>query len=161
MPKRTTRNKPQKCRYQISVFDWFVEVNFNEYAYINPLYIDQFEERITMIMVGKLTSTDSKKCMKDMAAKVIIHPSDNWYRKNELREGLSAIGHMEIIRKGSGIENEDTLYFDVIVPTNSYDNMKDYLAYKSRAFVTISGTELFIRKGEIYYLGFTKHTEQP
>lgn len=161
MSRHRKRNQHQKCRYLVSVFDWFVDIDFNEYAYINPLGVDQFEERIKMIMEGKLTSTDSKKCMKDMAVKVIVHHSDIWYEKNRLREDLNFIGNMEIIQKRSGIENVDTLYVRVSVPTKSYENMKDYLAYKNKAFVTIIGKELFRRKGDIYYFGFTKHTEQP
>lgn len=160
MPRRTNRNKHQQYRYCVCVFDWFVDIDFNEYAYINPFDVDQFEERIKMIMLGKLISTDSKKCAKDMSAKVIIHPSDIWYRKNELRKDLSAIGDMEIIKAKSGIEKVDTLYFRISVPTKSYENMKDYIVYKGKALVTVVGTDLFRRKGNIYYLGFTEYTEQ-
>lgn len=161
MSRLIRRNEPEQFRYLVSVFDWFVDIDFNEYAYNNPFNVDQFEERIKMIMEGKITSTDSKKCMKNMSAKVIVHHSDIWYEKNMLREDLSVIGNMEIIKTRPGIEKEDTLYFRISAPTKSYENMKNYLAYKGKALVTIVGTDLFRRKGDIYYLGFTKHTEQP
>lgn len=131
---------------------------FYEYASFNQFDLSQFEERIKIIMEGRIFSTDSKKCKKNMPVKVIIHPSNIWYDKSQLRDVLSAIGDIEIIMAKSDIEDEDTLYCRISVPTKSCENMKDYLSYKGKASVNLVGPELFWRKGEIYYLGFRKQS---
>ena len=141
-------------RYDVSVKDWYVNIQFNDYVYLNLFDREEFEEYIYMVLEGRISSTMSKKCKKDMAAKVAIHSGDYWYDKSRLRDDVRTIGNMDIEKANLYTDKEDTLYFRVSVPTKSYENIKDYLIYKGKALISLVGTELYRRKGEIYYLGF-------
>jgi len=156
--RRGKRSYDNKYSYDVLVMDWHVNVSFNDYAYINLFDSEEFEERIIMILEGLVSATSSKKCKGEMAAKVIIHPSDFWYDKQMLRDDLHTIGNMEIRKADLYVEKGDTIYFRVSVPNKSYDNMKDYLTYKGGALVRLVGTELYRRKGDIFYIGFEKQT---
>lgn len=156
MSRRKKRNKEQRCRYEVSVIDWYVNVSFNDYAYFRSLDLEEFKERFYMVLEGRIISTMSKKCKRYMAAKVNIHSSDIWYNKHMLKEDLHTIGDMEIQKADACLYKEDTLCFWVSVPTKSYENMRDYLTYKGRALVSFIGTDLHWRKGEIYYIDFRK-----
>ena len=158
MSRRKRKNMDHQYSYEVSVMDWYVNVTFNEYAYCNLFDQEEFEERIYMVLEGRISSTMSKKCKKNMAAKVIIHPSDFWYDKHRLRDDLHRIGDMDIQKADSYSDKEDTIYFRVGVPTKAYENIKDYLIYKGKALINLVGTELYRRKGEIYYLGFGKQS---
>jgi hypothetical protein len=155
---RKRRNPKTQYRYEVAVRDWSVSVNFNDYAYVNLFDCGEFEERIFMILEGAISSTSSKKISNDMPAKVILHPSDFWYSDTRMPDDKHAIGDMEIIQKRSGIEKEDTLYFRLSIPTKSYENIRAYMSYRDRAVVTLVGTDLFRRKGEIYFLGFERES---
>lgn len=146
-------------RYEVSVMDWYVNVTFNDYAYINVFDREEFEESFYMVLEGRISSTMSKKCKKGMAAKVIIHSGDFWYDKHMLRDDVHTIGNMDIQKANPYTDKEDTLYFRVSVPTKSYENIKDYLTYKGKALISLVGTELHWRKGEIYYLSFGKQSD--
>ena len=159
MPRHKRRNENQKYRYFVSVFDWSVNVNFNDYAYINLFDCGEFEERIFMILEGSISSTSSKKIRNDMPAKVMLHLNDFWYSNIRNEDDTPAIGDMEIIQKRSGIEKEDTLYVRLSVPTKTYENIRAYMSCKDRALVTLVGTDLYWRKGEIYFLRFEKELE--
>lgn len=63
--KRRRRNYEHEYRYEVSVTDWHVNVSFNDYAYINVLDREEFEERFYMVLEGRISSTMSKKCKKD------------------------------------------------------------------------------------------------
>lgn len=158
MDGRKSRNPENNYIYEVSITDWYVNVSFNDYAYINLFDSGEFEERIYMVLEGRITSTMSKKCKKDMAGAVILHPSDFWYNKHGLREDMHTIGDMEIQKANSYSFKEDILYFRVGLPTKSYENIRDYMTYKGKALVTIVGTDLYYRKGDIYYLGFGKES---
>lgn len=112
-----------------------------------------------MILEGSISSTSSKKIRNDMPARVILHPSDFWYSNTRMPDDKHAIGNMEIIQKRLGIEKEDTLYFRLTIPTKSYENIRAYMSCKDRAMVTLVGTDLYRRKGEIYFLRFEKELE--
>ena|SRR3990167_3672587 len=156
MARRKRRNSKHQYRYDVSVMDWYVNVSFNDYAYINVLDREEFEERFYMVLEGRLISTTSKKCKRHMLAEVVIDSGDFWYNKHMLRKDVHTIGYMEIEKSNSYTHKEDTLYFRVSVPTKSYENIRDYLTYKGKALISLIGTELYWRKGEIYYLGFEK-----
>jgi len=157
MAKRRKINMDNHCRYEISVNDWSVSVSFNDYAYFN-ISEEEFEESIHMILEGSISSTTSKKCSKVSKARLIIYYGDFWYEKDRLKKDLHTIGHMEIQKSDPELDlvKEDILYFWLSIPTKSYENIKDYLIYKSKAQVTILGTELFRRKGDVYYFRFEK-----
>jgi len=159
MTRRKKRKTDQQCIYELSVDDWSVSVRFNDYAYINIFDRDEFEEDIYMVLKGHITpTTTSKKLKKIVASKVNIRSSVVWYDKQKLRDDLHIIGHSEIMRAETFDEKEDTLYFYVNIPTQSYDNIKDYLIYKGKAKVTIVGSELFRRRGEVRYMSFEKES---
>ena len=155
---RKRRNPKTQYRYEVAVRDWSVNVNFNDYAYVNLFDCGEFEERIFMILEGSISSTSSKKISNDMPAKVILHSSDFWYSDNRIPDDKHTIGDMEIIQKRSGIEKEDTLYVRLSVPTKSYENIRAYMSYKDRAVVTLVGTDFYWRKGEIYFLRFERES---
>jgi len=155
MAKRRRINYDKLFRYDVSINDWSVNVSFNDYTILNMTDGDPFEERISIDMDGRVISTSSKKCKQDMAARITIEPGDFWYRNDRTKDD-NTIGYLKIEKKDSEIFYEDTLYFWISLPTKSYENMKDYLTYKGSAQVGLIGTELFRRKGEIYYLGFGK-----
>jgi len=159
LARRKRRNMKHQYLYEVSVMDWYVHVTFNDYAYINLFDRGEFEESIYMVLEGRTSSTMSKKCKKAMMAKVIIHPGDFWYDKHRLRDDMHAIGHMDIQKANSYSDKEDTIYFRVSVPTKSYENIRDYLTYKGEGLVRLVGTELYWRKGEIYYLSFGKESD--
>lgn len=152
------RNSDNQYSYDVLVMDWHVNVSFNDYAYINLFDSEKFEERIFMVMEGWVASTSSKKCKKDLAARVIIQPSDFWYDKHILRDNLHTIGNMEIHSANLLLEQEMTIYFRASVPTKSYNSMMGYLTHKGKALVRLVGTELYRRKGEIYYIAFEKQS---
>lgn len=154
MVRRKGSNTKYQHRYEVSVMDWYVNVSFNDYAYINVLDREEFEESVYMVLEGRINSTTSKKCKRYMPALVSIHSSEIWYNKNMLREDMHTIGYVEIEKADSDMHKEDTIYFRVSVPTKSYENIRDYLTYKGKALISLIGTELYWRKGEIYYLGF-------
>lgn len=158
MSKRSSKRRKadNQYSYDVLVTDWHVDVSFNDFAYINLFDSEEFEERIIMVLEGHVTSTLSKKCKKDMTSKVFIHPSEIWYDKHLLREDLHTIGNMEIRKTDLCVEKEDVIYFRVSVPTKSYESIMGYLAHKGKAMVRLVGTELYRRKGDIYYLGFEK-----
>ena len=54
-----------------------------------------------MVLEGRISSTMSKKCKKDMAAEVIIHSNDFWYNRHSLRDDVHTIGDMEIQKANS------------------------------------------------------------
>lgn len=93
-----------------------------------------------------------------MPAKVMLHPSGFWYSDTRIPEDKHAIGDMEILKADSYSLKEDTVYFRTSLPTKSYENIRAYMSYKDRAVVTLVGTDLYWRKGEIYYLGFEKES---
>ena len=119
--------------YEISVEDWSVSVRFNDYCYISFPDTEEFEESISMILERRIISTSSKKLKKIVASKVNIRSSDVWYDKQRLRDDLHIIEHAQITRAETFDDKEDTLYFYVNVPTQSYENIKDYLIYKGKA----------------------------
>lgn len=94
-----------------------------------------------------------------MPAKVILHLNDFWYSNIRNEDDTHAIGDMEIIQKRSGIEKENTLYFRLSIPTKTYENIRAHMSCKDRAMVTLVGTDLYRRKGEIYFLRFEKELE--
>ena len=156
MTRRKRRNMKQRYRYEVSVLDWYVNVSFNDYAYSNVLDREEFEENFYMVLEGRISSTTSKKCKSYMSAEVIIHSGDFWYNKHMLRDDVHTIGNMEIEKANSYTYKVDTICFRVSVPTKSYENIWDYLTYKGKALISLVGTELYWRKGEIYYLDFGK-----
>lgn len=95
-----------------------------------------------------------------MAVSIILHPSDVWYNKQRLRDDIHAIGDMEILKAKSYSFKEDTIYFRVGVPTKSYENIREHMASKSKAVVTLVGTDIKWRRGDIYYLGFGKESDK-
>lgn len=118
-PKRKkNRNKEQRCRYEVSVLDWHVNVSFNDYAYFRSLDREEFKEHFYMAFEGRIISTMSKKCKIYMAAKVNIHSSDIWYNKHMLREYLHTIGNMEIQKADACLYKEDTIFLGVARPQN-------------------------------------------
>lgn len=156
MAWRKRRNSEHQYRYDVSVIDWHVNVSFNDYAYINVPDQKEFEESFYMVLEGRVISTTSKKCKRHMLAEVVIDPGDFWYNKHMLKKDVHTIGYMEIQRPSSYVCNEVKLYLRVSVPTKSYENIKDFMTYKGKALVSIIGTELHWRKGEIYALDFRK-----
>ena len=109
-----------------------------------------------MELTGRLISTTSKKCKDNMAASVDMKPSELWYQRDRLREDLHSIGSISIERSDSELYLEDTICFWISVPIKSYENMKDYLSFKGKAQITLVGTELSYRRGEIYSFEFGK-----
>jgi len=156
MVRQKGRNTKNRHRYVVSVMDWYVNVSFNDYDFIRLIDGEEFEESIYVVLEGRITSTTSKKCKRYMQAKVSIHSSDVWYNKEMLRDEQHTIGKMEIVKAYSCLEKEDTLYIRVSVPMKSYENIRDYLTYKGKALISLIGTELNWRKGEIYTLEFGK-----
>lgn len=156
--KRKRKKLEDLFNYEVSVYDWTVNVFFNEYAYMNIFNVEQFEEQYYMVLEGKVSSSTSKKCDKDMLAEVIIHPGEFWYDPNRIREGVDTIGYMSIEKKDSEIYKEDTILFRVIVPTKSYENIRSYLTYKGKAFIKLLGSDLYYRKGDIYYFEFKRES---
>lgn len=156
MARKKSRKSDFRCRYNLLVNDWDVRIHFNNEIYQRLFDDDEFVERIYMEMSGKLISTTSKKCNANIAATIDISPNDFWYQRDRLRDDLKFIGSMSVERADSEIYQEDTICFRVSVPTKSYENMKDYLSYKGNAYVTLYGTELFYRRGEVYSLEFGK-----
>ena len=158
LARRKRINKDHQYRYDVCVKDWYVNVQFNDYAYLNLFDREEYEEYIYMVLEGRISSTMSKKCKKDMPAKVVIHSGDFWYDKSRLRDDVHTIGNMDIQKANPYTDKEDALYFRVSVPTKSYENIRGYLTYKGKALISLVGTELYRRKGEIYYLGFGKES---
>jgi hypothetical protein len=159
MARRKRRNMKHQYRYEVSVMDWHANVTFNDYAYFNLFDREEFEETFCMVLEGRISSTMSKKCKEGMAAEVIIYSGDFWYDKHRLRDDVHTIGNMDIQKANSYSHKEDTLYFRVSIPTKSYENIRDFLTYKGKALISLVGTELHWRKGEIYYLDFGKQPD--
>jgi len=153
------RQDALQCRYSILIYDWHIKVIFNDYMYQKVFNSDEFEERINLELEGRVTSTTSKKCKDNMAARIIVESRDFSHAKNTHNEGLHAIGYVEIEKADSEFYMEDTLYVWFIVPKDSYENMKDYLAYKGNAMISLTGTELHYRKGKVYSLEFGKECD--
>lgn len=154
--KRRRRNYENEYRYEVSVRDWYVNVEFNDYAYINVIDRGEFEESFYIVLEGRVSSTMSKKCKKNMAAEVIIHPSDVWYNRQRIREDVHTIGDAQVQKADGNYYKEDVLFFRVSVPTKSYENIRDYMTYNGKATVLLAGTELHWRRGDIYYMSFGK-----
>lgn len=154
MERRKRSNPDHQFSYDVAVADWAVHISFNDYAYHNIFRYEKFQENISLVMKGRIESTLSKKCKEGLAARVIVWPGDYWYNPKEIREDCESIGNMDIMRPTSYGDTEDTIYFRVGVPTKSYEAMLAYLSSGKKATVTLAGTELFRRKGEVYYLGF-------
>lgn len=159
--RRRKRNFENEYRYEVSVTDWHVNVDFNDYAYINVLDRGEFEESFYMVLEGRISSTMSKKCKKDMAAEIVIYPSDVWYNRQGLKDDLHTIGRMHVERANSYSYKEKTLCFIVNIPTKSYENIRDYMTYQGKASVLLVGTELNRGKGDIYYISFGKKRPGP
>lgn len=145
-----------QCKYSISIHDWHIQVIFNDHLYKKIFETGEFEERISLELEGKVTSTTSKKCKENFPTKIVIEPRDFTQVRNTHTEETIAIGYMEIEKADSELYMEDTLKFWFIVPKDSYENMKDYLAYRGNAMISITGTELNYRKGKVYSLEFGK-----
>ena len=142
--------------YYISVLDWSVRVEFNDYAYLNARDSVEFEESIYMVLGGQLISTRSKKCKKNMATRVAIHSQEHWPSRTDSNKELRAIGSFTLMKADPEIYPEDTLTSWVMVPPKSYVNIQNYLTYKGKAKITIMGTDLFYRNGDIFYFRFEK-----
>ena len=65
MARRKSRNMDHQYRYDVCVKDWYVNVQFNDYAYLNVFDREEFEEYIYMVLEGRISSTMSKKCKMD------------------------------------------------------------------------------------------------
>lgn len=158
---RRKRNYENEYRYEVSVMDWHVNISFNDYAYINVLDRQEFEESFYVVLEGRISSTMSKKCKKDMAAVIVLHPSNVWYNRQGLRDDLHTIGRMFVERANSYTYKERTMCFVVNIPTKSYENIRDYMTYKGTASVLLVGTELSRGKGDIFYISFGKSRPEP
>ena len=156
MTRKSAKKEDLRCRYTLLVNDWDVKINFNDEIYQRLFDGSKFQERISMELTGQLISTTSKKCKENMAAIIDTKANELWYQKDRIREDLHTIGNICIERADSEFYQEDTIFFWVSVPTKSYENMKDYLSYKGNASITIIGTELSYKRGEIYSLEFGK-----
>jgi len=154
--RRRRRNYENEYRYDVSVTDWYVNVEFNDYAYICVPDRTEFEESYYIVLEGRIFSTMSKKCKKNMAAEIVIRTSDIWYNRQRLRDNLHTIGHMQVERANSYSYKEKTLCFVVNIPTKSYENIRDYMTYRGKASILLVGTELNRGKGDIYYMSFGK-----
>jgi hypothetical protein len=154
--RRRRRNYENEYRYEVSVTDWYVNVDFNEYAYSNVLDRPEFEESFYMVLEGRISSSMSKKCKKDMAVEIILHACDVGYNRQRLRDDLHTIGRMLVERANSYSYKENTMCFVVNIPTKSYENIRDYMTYKGQASVLLVGTELNRGKGDIYFMSFGK-----
>lgn len=91
-----------------------------------------------------------------MAARIVIETRDFTQIRNTHTEETKAIGYMQIEKADSEIYMEDTLYVWFVVPKDSYENMKDYLAFNGKAEISVTGTDLHYRKGKVYSLHFGK-----
>lgn len=64
MAKRRRRNQKQyelQCKYIISIHDWHISIIYNDHLYKKIFETAEFEERISLELGGKVTSTTSKK----------------------------------------------------------------------------------------------------
>ena len=68
MAGRKRRNMDHQYRYDVSVKDWYVNVQFNDYAYLNVFDREEFEEYIYMVLEGRISSTMSN--MKSMGSRL-------------------------------------------------------------------------------------------
>lgn len=141
-------------KYVIEVHDWHPKIIFNDALYQSVLDDREFEERISIDLSGKLESTTSKKCQKDIATLLTLSPSDHWYERDIIREDLHTIGYMNLEKADNKIYQEDTICFWMSLPTKSFELIKDYISYSGMEEFTIMGTELSYRKGEIYSFQF-------
>lgn len=153
--KRNRKDDPSQ-RYTLLLSDWDVRIQFNDQIYQRIFNDREFEERIAIEMTGHLVSTTSKKCKDSMAGIVSVRPSDAWYDRDMLRDDLDGIGSIEIMRADNEFYFEDTIRFYINVPTKSFDNMKEYISLKGQASITLIGTELSYRKGDIVSFEFGK-----
>lgn len=156
MAKRRKRNYEQEYLYHVSVLDWSVRVEFNDYAYINAQDNAEFEESIYMVLECRLTDTNSKKCEKNMAVRFAIHEKEHWPNQQYDKKELRPIGAMTKMKAEPEIYPEETLSCWVVVPPKSYNNIQNYLSYKGQAKVMFMGSDLSYRKGHIYYFDFLK-----
>ena len=68
MARRKRRNLDHQYGYDVSVKDWYVNVQFNDYAYLNVFDREEFEEYIYMVLEGRISSTMSN--MKSMGSRL-------------------------------------------------------------------------------------------
>lgn len=159
MAKSKKSNEQARHNYEIEVNDWYAKILFNDAIYQSVLDDREFEERISIDMLGRINSTTSKRCKENMAAIITMSPNESWYNRERIREDLHTIGYINIEKADSDIYEEDTICFWVSVPTKSFDLMKDYISYRKMAKFIFVGTELSYRKGEIYSLEFGKECD--
>ena len=111
MAKAKKTIKEVRHKYEIIVNDWHPKTIFNDAFYQSVLDDREFEERISIDMSGKLKSTTSKKCKKDMPAIITLSPSDHWYNRDRIREDLHTIGYMNLEKSDAEIFQEETICF--------------------------------------------------
>lgn len=78
MGRRQNQKKEVQHKYEILVNDWNAEVLFNDLVYQSVLDDREFEERISIDMLGRINSTTSKKCKESMTAIRTVSPSNSW-----------------------------------------------------------------------------------
>ena len=154
MTNKKKLTKVDRFKYEIIVNEWHPEILFNDAMYQSVLDDREFEERISIIMIGNLKSTTSKKCKKVVASTITLSPNDNWYNRDMIREDLHTIGYMNLERADTEIYQEDTICFWVSIPTKSFELIKHFVSYSGKGRFTIMGTDLSYRKGDIYSLRF-------
>ncbi len=132
-----------------------MNVSFNDYAYINIFDMQQFEEKIYMVIEGEIIDSDSKKLKTGQESQIVLHPAEYWDNRMNIREDTETIGDIAMVKQQYDDISKNVLMFRMSVPVKSYENIRAYLTYKQRGEMHIIGTDLKYRKGEIYYFRFS------
>jgi hypothetical protein len=149
----------QKLFYEVSATSWSTYVYFNEYAWINIFDTEPYHDRYYMCLHGSVIKAITKKVKTGQKVKFAIHPAD-FKDLNVNRYGLEPIGDMEIsTMKNNEGKKEKILVFRVSVPETSFCHIRSAMTGNHTATVSMTGTDLYYRKGQIFHLTFQSTSE--
>ncbi|SEG03332.1 hypothetical protein [Marinobacterium lutimaris] len=157
MKKHTTDE--QKLFYAVSITGWGAYVCFNEYAWINILDTEPYHDRYYICLHGSLVTATTKKVKTGQKVTVAVHPAD-FKEFNVDRYGVEPIGDMEITTMANDEgKKEKILVFRVSVPETSFNHIRAAMTGNHTATVSMTGTDLYYRKGQIFHLAFQSTSE--
>lgn len=152
--KRRKNRESENERYEIEVKNWEVYYHFGINKVSRDLISGDYCEYSNLILVGNILSPSLKNAAQ---AKIKIRESpglDNHWREDEMENPPPAIGLLEIPR------GEDVLKFICFVPSRSFRFITMAVSAEKIRYVSLFGTKLKWRKGEIFDISLSNNRDE-
>lgn len=152
--RKRKQKKPEKEWYEFEVEDWEMDYHFELNNGPEDLIPGVFWENSTCTFICKLISPLLKygnKARVEVVAKPAL--DDHWTLEPTVRSA-KGIGNIDIPR------GEDTLIFHCLIPSRSFQYIPLAASSGKIKSISISGTKLKWRKGDIYGISLLTNIEE-